>query len=81
MEQRELALKEKDKDLRAILASLNVAYRVLGSRFLVIFSALLTLVMFGWAVLEPAYGRIAAACLCSVFVFLPALWADARQSE
>ena len=81
MEQRERALTEKDKDLRTILASLNVAYRVLGSRFLVVISALLTLGTFGWAVLDPTSGRITAACLCSVFVFLPALWADARQAE
>lgn len=73
---REAALAAKESDLQTALATVSTAFRILGSRALVILTALGAAAAFGWALLYPEGWRLAAACLFTAMVFWPALWAD-----
>ena len=75
---REAALEAKEAQLQAALATVKTAFDILGSRALVILTAAGAIAAFGWALYVPASLTLAAACLYSILVFLPALWV-ARQ--
>lgn len=75
---REAALAAKEADLKAALATVHTAFAILGSRALVILSAMGASAAFGWALLNPGGWQLAGACLFTCLVFLPALWVDSR---
>lgn len=78
LEARAAALAAKEAQLQAALATVKTAFDILGSRALVILTAAGAIAAFGWALYMPASLTLAAACLYSILVFLPALWM-ARQ--
>lgn len=68
----------KEAELAAAMATVSTAFAILGSRALVILSALGAFALFGWASYDPTGWRFAAACSFTVLVFGPALWIDRR---
>lgn len=77
---REAAVHAKEKDLKEIMATIRVALGILSARAATMIALFASIAAFGFAVAEPAALRITAACLFTVIVFLPALWADARRN-
>lgn len=77
---RESAVHAKEKDLKEIMATIRVALGILSARAATMIALFASIAAFGFAVAEPAALRITAACLFTVIVFLPALWADARRN-
>ena len=77
---REAAVHAKEKDLKEIMATIRVALGILSARTATMIAMLASIAAFGWAIADPAALRITAACLFTVIVFLPALWADARRN-
>jgi hypothetical protein len=73
------ALARKEESLQAAIASLHVAFAILGSRALVILSALGSAGLFGWAATQPDGWRLTAAICFTLFVFLPSLYIDRRN--
>lgn len=78
--QKEASLNEKEAELREIMSYIRVVLGLVGARAVTMIAMLASIAAFGWAVADPAGLRIAAACLFTVIVFLPALWADARKN-
>jgi len=78
--QREAKLQAKEKELQEVLSYLTTAVKIVGSRGLVFLSALVSAGLFGWAAFDPTWQKISSACLFSVIVFLPALYADFQRS-
>lgn len=79
-QQKEAALNEKEKELREIMIAIRVALGLMAQRVATLIALFASIAAFGWAVADPTGLRIAAACLFTVIVFLPALWADARRN-
>lgn len=75
---RAAALAAKEADLAAALAVVRTAFGILGSRALVILSAIGSAGGFGWAAYKADGWALAAAISFTVMVFLPALWIDRR---
>ncbi len=77
---REKSLNEREEALNLLVVSINTAFRILGARAATMLALVASVGLFGWAVYaEPNGWRVSAACLFSLIVFLPALWADARR--
>ncbi len=73
---RAAALAQKEAELAAALATVRTAFAILGSRSLVIVSALGAIAAFAAALYWPEGLRLTAACLYTGLVFLPALYAS-----
>ena len=54
------------ESLDQLVRIVNIGLRVLNQRFLTLVALLLDATLFGWAMLEPKWERIAAAALFSV---------------
>ena len=70
------SLAAKEADLQAALATIKAAFAILGSRALVILTALGAAAAFGWAVYSANGWALGSACAYSVLIFLPSLYAD-----
>lgn len=73
------ALRAKEKEYTAALASIKVAYAILGSRALVILSSIGSAAAFGWAIYSASGIALLGASVYTVLVFLPALYHASRN--
>lgn len=73
---RTAAVAKKEAELAAALATVRTAFAILGSRALVILSACGAVASFAAALYWPDGLRLTAACLYTVLVFLPSLYAS-----
>jgi len=74
--QRERLIEEKEKQLNEVMATVQVAFKVLSGKTLVMLALLVASSLFIWSVFDPTGLRITAACLFTAIVFLPALYAE-----
>ena len=66
----------KEAELAAAMGAVKVLAAILGSRALVVLTSLGASAAFGWALYSPSGLALAGACLFTILVYLPALYAD-----
>ena len=70
-----------DVNAKALVMFIGAGMRVLSARLILVAALLMVFGLFCWTMYWPTYERIATATLFSLLVFLPAIRADAKESE
>ena len=67
--------------VKALMMFINAGMKILSTRIILGITLLLVFSLFAWAMLEPTHERIGIATIFALFVFLPVIRADSRESE